>query len=259
MKWIEGFWFRFMCSFVILIFLFQTIQPTTFGLTLPSGLSDFVGEKTAYAEEPGEHAQDSVEQTDAFPPVIGIGRTLSTYTIDKIDSNELTISYTVFNHQMEKVDGILLVTTLEPGVAFKTSSPLPDRKGQELVWSLGSLSSFGSINVTLIVNVDNPIPLQLDNGARAFGNLSSRAVDVSASPITLREGSIDEELLKSTPDANTTDPFVLAKAAELGNDPIRILNLCAMRLAMNRIKVLSEVQEEHSGAVQEMPWIRPVC
>ena len=210
MKWTKTAWFKDVCLSITFLFFFQTILPTAHGLPMPEISWDF-GPAAAYAQGP-----------EGFPPVIGVGRTLSAYSVDGIENNQLTITYTVFNRQAEQVDGTLLVSTLEPGVTFQTASPLPDRLGQEMAWGLGSLAPFGSISIQLTVELDDPIPLQLDNGARAYGNLNARAVSASTSPAMLRQDAISGDYLKSTPDANTTDPYVLAKAAELGNDPNRI-------------------------------------
>src|SRR5262249_60866500 len=79
-------------------------------------------------------------------------------------------------------------------------------------------------SVTLTVSLANPLPLQLDTGAQAFATLDAGAVSNSTPAATLRQGSVDPSLLASTPDANTTDPFVQEKAAELNYDPQRIFD-----------------------------------
>src|SRR5262249_24791114 len=50
---------------------------------------------------------------------------------------------------------------------------------------------------------------------------------------TLRLGSVDPSLLASTPDANTTDPFVQEKAAELAYDPQQIFNYLHTQIGYN--------------------------
>jgi uncharacterized membrane protein len=159
-----------------------------------------------------------------LPSGIVVGRTLSSYTVPGIQGDALTITYTVYNEQADPINGILLVDTLQPGVAFESASVLPDRNGQELAWSLGTLDPFGRASVQLTVSLANPVPLQLDSGARAFGSSNARAVSDATAPAVLRVGAVPPELLASTPDANTTDPFVQEKAAALDYDPQRIFD-----------------------------------
>jgi hypothetical protein len=61
-------------------------------------------------------------------------------------------------------------------VSFQSASQLPDRNGQELAWSLGTIDGFGRASVTLTVSRDNPALLQLDSGARAFATLNAGMV-----------------------------------------------------------------------------------
>ena len=64
--------------------------------------------------------------------------------------------------------------------------------------------------------------MQLDGGAKAFATLNARAVTDATPAATLRPGAVPADLLASTPDANTTDPFIQRKAAEQDYDPQRI-------------------------------------
>ena len=91
-----------------------------------------------------------------------------------------------------------------------------------MVWGLGSIAPYGIATVQLTVRLVDPIPLQLDNGARVYGNLNARQVSASTTAARLRESAAFGDYLKSTPDANITDPYILARAAELGNDPQKI-------------------------------------
>ena len=67
-----------------------------------------------------------------------------------------------------EVSGVLLTTTLQPGVSFVTASQSPDRSGQELAWSLGTLAPFGRASVELTVALPSTTPLQLDAGRYGF-------------------------------------------------------------------------------------------
>jgi hypothetical protein len=58
MKWMETLRFRFICTFVLCLFLFQSIQPMTFGVPQPKGPWDFLGAKSVHAQEPSEPQQE---------------------------------------------------------------------------------------------------------------------------------------------------------------------------------------------------------
>jgi transglutaminase-like putative cysteine protease len=128
---------------------------------------------------------------------------------------------------------VLLTDTLQPGVTYQSASALPDRNGQQLAWSLGTINGFDRASVTLTVSLASPVPLQLDTGAQAFATLNAGAVSNSTPAAMLRPGSVDPSLLASTPDANTTDPFVEEKAAELAYDPQQIFNYLHTQIGYN--------------------------
>jgi hypothetical protein len=222
MQCVRAFWFRDVCRVLAVIVWLYSIHPMTLGVGLPRSqiVSPFL-EPFAPAVV---HAQPAPEPTpeNGAAPVLVVGRTLSSFSVAGLIDNRLTITYTVFNQQATEVRGILLVTRLRSGVRFETATPGPDRHGRELAWSLGTLPGFGFASVQLTVLLDTPTPVRLDDGARAFGTLNARAVDARAVPALLRTDTLPQDLLRSTLDANLTDPFILARAAELGNDPERI-------------------------------------
>ncbi len=76
---------------------------------------------------------------DSSPPAIVVGRTLSSYFVGGVQNNQETITYTVYNEQADPETGVLLTTTLEPGVTFvsrRTSTARhptrPERPGPRL-------------------------------------------------------------------------------------------------------------------------------
>ncbi|HEX5270315.1 MAG TPA: transglutaminase family protein, partial [Gemmataceae bacterium] len=159
-----------------------------------------------------------------LPSAIVVGRTLSSYTTAGTQNNQETITYTVYNEQATAVTGVLLTDTLQPGVTLLTASQLPDQSGQHLAWSLGSINGFDRTSVTLTVSLPSLTPLQLDTGAQAFATLDAGMVSSSTPAATLRPGNVDPSLLASTPDANTTDPFIQEKAAALNYNAQNIFN-----------------------------------
>src|SRR5262249_37158991 len=146
------------------------------------------------------------------------------YTTAAIQNNQETLTYTVYNQQANPLSGVILTDTLQPGVMFQSASQLPDRNGQQLAWSLGTIQGYDRASVTLTVSLANPLPLQLDSGAHAFATLNAGMVSNASAAAKLRQGSIDASLLASTPDANTTDPYVQEQAAKLNYDPQQIFD-----------------------------------
>ena len=182
-----------------------------------------------------------------LPAAIVVGRTLTvpqppdatssplpSYFVGEIQGNQLAITYTVYNEAADPETGVLLTTTLETGVTIASASQQPDRNGQNLAWSLGTIPGKGRASVTLTVNLANPAPLQLDSGARAYAILDAAAVSASTPAATLQAGNLsDPSLLASTPDANTSDPFIQEEAAALGYDAANIFNFLHNQIAYN--------------------------
>lgn len=168
-----------------------------------------------------------------LPTSIVVGRVPSTYMGDRMQGDRLTITYTVYNEQAGDETGVLLTTTLAPGVAFVGASQQPDRSGQDLAWSLGTIGGYGRASVTLTVSIAGPTALQLDTGARAYATLDAGAVSDSAPPLALRAGAVDASLLASTIDADATDPYIEKKAAELDYDPQAVFDFLHESIGYN--------------------------
>lgn len=182
------------------------------------------GRRTPAPSRPGvERLEQRLMLAGDLQAGITVGRTLSSWTTTGVQGDRLQITYSVYNERSDEVSGVLLATTLQPGVSFVTASQSPDRSGQEPAWSLGTIAPFGVASVEVTVALPATVPLQIDAGARAFGTVSADAVADTAPPATLRAGTVPAGLLASTPDANTTDPFVRREAAELDYDPQRII------------------------------------
>jgi hypothetical protein len=98
-------------------------------------------------------------------PTIVVGRFLSAYFASDVQNNQETITYTIYNQQSDPVTGVLLTTTLEPGVTIAGSSQQPDQSGQKLAWNMGTIEGFARASVSVTVNLASPAPLVLDAGA----------------------------------------------------------------------------------------------
>ncbi len=175
---------------------------------------------------------------------IVVGRTLTTpsspssaatpsYFVGEVQNNQVTITYSVYNEQSDPETGVLLATTLQPGVTVANASSQPNQSGQNLTWSLGTINAFDSASVTVTVNLPGSSTLQLDAGAHAVAMLDGNAVSNTTSAATLSPGNPDPSLLASTTDADTTDPFIKEEAAALKYDPSQIFNFLQTQIGYN--------------------------
>ncbi len=174
---------------------------------------------------------------------IVVGRALSvpgssppapSYFVGEVQNNQVTITYTAYNEEIDPETGLLLTTTLGPGVTVASASPQPDFSGNHLAWSLGTITGFGRASVTLTVDLAGPSTTQLDTGAHVFATVDAGAVSNSTPAATLRMGNVsDPSLLASTPDANTTDPYIQEEAAKLSYDPQQIFNYLHTQVSYN--------------------------
>ncbi len=172
--------------------------------------------------------------SDTLPASIVVGRTLSSYFVGGIQNHQETITYTVYNEQSGPETGVLLTTTLEPGVTFASASQQPSQNGQNLIWNLGTIQGYERASVTLTVTLPNTVPLQLDSGAHVDATLNGAGVSNTTPAAALQPGNVsDPSLLASTPDANTTDPFVQEEAAKLNYDPQQIFNFLHTQIGYN--------------------------
>lgn len=195
-----------------------------------------------------------MDETDFEPPAladpISVSRVQSAYVRTDALSNTLVITFTVTNNRppaivpslpatatitdtIEAVSAIdsandpnairnvLLADDLLPASAtFVSADPMPDRSGNSLAWNLGDIPPLGSVTATLRVQiVPGSVPgfMELDSGATAWGTLQGRMVTAAAAPASLAPDGFGD-WLKWTVDADYYDEYMVAKAAELGND-----------------------------------------
>jgi hypothetical protein len=160
------------------------------------------------------------------PPQLPISTTV-TDTINAISAID-------FSKDPNVIHNALVADTLTFYAGFVSSSPLPDRLptpgiqigGDQLAFNLGDVPPLGSITLTLSISI--PISIStftnLDTGATAWGTLQGRMVTAQARPASLAPDTLDGQQigdwLKWTVDADKFDKYMLAKAAELGQDPL---------------------------------------
>jgi large repetitive protein len=152
----------------------------------------------------------------ALPPSATVTDTLAAFTSMDLSKDPNT------------VHNVLLADALTNDAAFVASTPTPDRRIPEYAWSLGDVPPLGVLTATLKLRIPGTVAdfVDLDTGASAWGSLQGRSVHAQAYPMRLAPNAINGEpvgdWLKWTLDADTRDPQMLAKAAELGQDPARL-------------------------------------
>ncbi len=161
----------------------------------------------------------------------------------EVQNGQVTITYTVYNEQAGTETGVLLTTTLQPGVTLlnssvtldgNTATQLPDQNGQNLAWSLQPIQGYDRESVAVTVSLPSSSTLQLDSGAHAYAMLDAGALTASTPAAALRSGNVaDPALLASTPDANSNDPYVQEEAAKLNYDPTQIFNFLHSDIGYN--------------------------
>ena len=164
---------------------------------------------------------------------IVVGRTLSAYFAGDVQNNQETITLTVYNQTADSITGVLLTDTLAPGVTLVTASQQPDQSGQNLAWSLGTIEGDDWTSVSITVSLANSGIVKLDTGAQAFATLNAGPISNSTPAAILTQGNVDPNLLASTPDANTTDPYIQQEAAVLDYNAQNIFNFLQTDIGYN--------------------------
>ena len=207
-------------------------------ITIPAGASSITfeyldtqsGSPTLSASATG-FASSSQQETILPAPIsatpstnIVLGRTLSAYFTGSLQNLQETITYTVYNEASDPETGVLLTDTLAAGVTLVSATQQPDQSGQNLAWSLGTIQAYDRASVTITVSLANSSVLLLDAGAAAYATLNALAISNTTPAAVLTVGNVDPNLLASTPDANTTDPFIQEEAAALNYNAQNIFN-----------------------------------
>ncbi len=131
-----------------------------------------------------------------------------------------------FDSDPNVIHNVLLADSLLPANAVLISAfPMPDRSGDDVAWNLGNIPPLDSVTATLTVEiVPGSVPdfVELDTGATAWGTLEGRMVTAATAPASLAPdeagGTPVSDWLRWTVDADYYDEYMVAQAAELGND-----------------------------------------
>jgi hypothetical protein len=230
--------------------------PMGFRTTAPEGMEGLVptispdGEPVGFLLNTGEfRVSEAGFEPAALTNPLSVSRVQSAYARTDTISNTLTITFTISNNQppaivptlpatttitntlatVSAVDfsrdpnvirNVLLADDLLPADAvFVSSSPMPDRSGTGMAWNLGDIPPLGSVTATLTVRIPPTVSgfIELDTGATAWGTLLGRMVTTTTAPASLAPDGYGD-WLQWTVDADYYDEYMIAKAAELGND-----------------------------------------
>ncbi|HLF26953.1 MAG TPA: hypothetical protein VJG32_11500 [Anaerolineae bacterium] len=162
--------------------------------------------------------------TNNQPPTLAPQLPFSATITDTIAA----ISTFDFSKDPDTIRNVLLTNSLTSYTSFVSSSPEPDRSTAQYAWSLGDIPPLSSVTATLTVHGPTIVAdfVDLDMGAIALGTLQGRLVSAQARPASLAPNTINGESigdwLQWTVDADKYDKYMLAKAAELGQDPLHL-------------------------------------
>jgi uncharacterized membrane protein len=196
----------------------------------------------------------SAQSTTTAPSVlanpISVSRIQSAYTAADAITGTLVVTFTVTNNltavltptiplsatqpvsldlsqDPHTIHNVILTDALTAEGVYETAAPAPDQQGSQSVWNLGDIQPLQSVTATITLQVPPSSSgfTTLDTGATAYGTLDGRTVTAQADPASLAPDTIDGapsgNWLEWTEDADTRDQYMLAQAAELGQDPTR--------------------------------------
>jgi hypothetical protein len=153
---------------------------------------------------------------------VSIGRVPSAWTADEIGSDVFRVKYSVYNDQDSTLSNVRVTTTLASAIDFVSATDSGSIAGSTVTWTLPSIAPYSRSEVEVTLRRNQLSSLIIDTGATVTGIVDGATVSDSALPLALRSGSILPGSLSPTVDADAADPFVMAKAAELDQDPTRI-------------------------------------
>jgi uncharacterized membrane protein len=221
-------------------------------LVLPAGAMPAAQE---ISSRPGSDPSDSALSSqvhDVLDRPLAISRSQSTFDATAAPGNVLTVTFTVHNNlppldapQLDpgatvtetvaalaafdygqdpnRLRHVLVTDELLAGAVFLSADPVPDQSGNRLIWNLGDLAPYQEKSITLRLQIPASAPdfTELDSGAAAWASHQGRSVSAGAGPVLLAPDGFAAELV-CTVDANCADPYILAQAAALGDDPAEL-------------------------------------
>jgi len=214
MRWMESQWFKHLCVVVIGLFFFQSVQPMAFGFAPP------------------QPAASVPSKRQAFPTELLKGRFENQVTqmLDRVKGQLQKLEVLPNIEELTKKQG-----TDEVSCAVPENNPLAASAVAPLTFS--SIPNVGQgIAVSelkkAVSDEDSPLPLPfvpLRNEALKGGRGEMKSESgiqwldwLSGLLVSEAHAQTPDPNLASTPDANTTDQFIVDKAQELGNDPTAI-------------------------------------
>ncbi|MFW6069570.1 MAG: transglutaminase domain-containing protein, partial [bacterium] len=190
-----------------------TVDPAT---TPPALAAPLSVSRVQSSYQPGSSVTITYTVTNNRPPT----RFLDISTDATItDTIELTAEFDAADDP-NTLQNVLLTTTLDDVATYGSASPAPNRDGADLAWNLGHIPPLTSKTATLTLDASAASGdfTGLDAGARAHALLQGRAVSASTAPAMVAGPSFSRWLVW-TVDADIYDEAMLARAAELGQDP----------------------------------------
>jgi len=187
------------------------VSPTQFGVN-PARLPKITFEpEPAYADSADDIAQP-------FGKLLNLGASVE---LLNQTGTSVRVRYVVTNTDRATLTNLRIGLMLTAGETVVSSTPAASQSGLELSYSLGDLAGTTSGEVILELQRSGGNG-QVDFGAKAFASYLGSGVSAKTIPVQVKIPNAAPELLSSTVDANSHDPFVIAQAGKLDNDPARI-------------------------------------
>jgi len=149
---------------------------------------------------------------------IALGRHIRAYTFPDQSTVRIQLALSVFNTTGREIQDVLVKDRLVETALLLDSSLPYSRMGEDFAWCLGAIPAQDFREVVVDLEIPGLSPGEaIDLGAAASGVYYLTPVSATASPALAVDIENLAPYLQATMDANSDDPFVRRKAAELGH------------------------------------------
>jgi hypothetical protein len=149
---------------------------------------------------------------------IALGRHIRAYTFPDENTVRIQLALSVFNTTGREIQDVLVKDRLVETASLLDSSLPYSRMGEDFAWCLGAIPAQDYREVAVDLEIPGlTLGEAIDRGAAASGVYYLTPVSATASPALAVDIENLAPYLQATMDANSDDPFVRRKAAELGH------------------------------------------
>ncbi|PXF61816.1 MAG: hypothetical protein C4B59_02930 [Candidatus Methanogaster sp.] len=154
---------------------------------------------------------------------LSISPVLSTHIQTSDTDMDVWLNVTMSNLMNSTLENVLVHDIFTGNVSILSSVPLYSLNGSEVAWSMGDFRPYESKNITMKIKVDTSTTSSttIDSGFSVFGTLNGGPIYTYANGIVMLPSTFGEYLI-NTVDADITDPYIIAQAQILSNNPEEI-------------------------------------